>query len=111
MGEAPPHPGPAALAAITHDAYEVDIGAHVFPMAKYRLVRDRLLAEGTIAAGDVMRPDYPPDSHIRLVHTPDYVDRILSGTLSFAEVLRLTPRGGSVLRWAAGRLASSPAAG
>ncbi len=30
--------------------YEVDIGAHLFPTRKYRLVRERLLSEGVVPA-------------------------------------------------------------
>ena len=37
------------LPVVWHRAYEVDIGPHVFPTRKYRLVRDRLLAEGTVS--------------------------------------------------------------
>src|SRR2546428_4669070 len=48
-----PLPAPIGFPAmpvpvVWHRAYEVDIGPHVFPTRKYRLVRDPLLAEGTI---------------------------------------------------------------
>jgi acetoin utilization deacetylase AcuC-like enzyme len=36
------------LPVVAAAAYEVDIGPHVFPTRKYRLVRERLLADGTI---------------------------------------------------------------
>jgi hypothetical protein len=42
----------ADLTVVHHEAYEVDIGPHVFPTLKYRLVRDRLIADGTIGQGD-----------------------------------------------------------
>ena len=45
------------LPVVSHPGYEVDIGPHVFPMAKYRLVRERLLAAGAIAQGDLLAPE------------------------------------------------------
>jgi acetoin utilization deacetylase AcuC-like enzyme len=70
------------LPVVWHPAYEVDIGPHVFPTRKYQLVRDRLLADGTIAPADLARPEPAPDEHVALVHTADYVRKIKTGTLS-----------------------------
>ncbi len=74
---------------VWHPAYEVDIGAHVFPTRKYRLVRDRLLAEGTIQAADLREPAPASDEDVGLVHTVDYVRRINTGSLSRDEQLVL----------------------
>jgi acetoin utilization deacetylase AcuC-like enzyme len=74
---------------VSHSAYEFDIGAHVFPTAKYRLVRERLLAEGTIAPADIVQPDPVTDDDVRLVHTRGYVRKILEGTLSLQERVQL----------------------
>ena len=74
---------------VWHSAYEVDIGAHVFPTRKYRLVRDRLLAEGTIQAADLREPAPASDEDVGLVHTVDYVRRINTGSLSRDEQLVL----------------------
>jgi len=76
-------------AVVYHPAYEVDIGPHVFPTRKYRLVRDRLLAEGTIAAADLVLPAPASDEQVALVHTADYVRKIKAGTLSVEEQLLL----------------------
>ena len=78
-----------SIPVVWHEAYEVDIGPHVFPTAKYRLVRDRLLAEGTIRAEDVRRPEEATDAEVRLVHTPEYVDKIRAGSLSAHEQMVL----------------------
>lgn len=40
-------------AVVWSPAYEVDIGDHVYPTHKYRLVRERLLGEGVIREGDL----------------------------------------------------------
>jgi acetoin utilization deacetylase AcuC-like enzyme len=98
-----------------HDAYDIDIGAHVFPTRKYRATRDRLLQEGTIAPTDIRRPQPATDEQVALVHTPAYLEKIKRDALSIQEVVTLevpfTPElreamwlcaGGSIL---AGKLA------
>ena len=74
---------------VWHGAYEVDIGAHVFPTRKYRLVRDRLLAEGTITDAEVVEPAPAADDDVALVHTADYLRKITTTTLSAEEQLVL----------------------
>lgn len=78
-----------AIPVIFHQAYEVDIGPHVFPTRKYRLVRDRLLQEGTIDADDIVTPRPATDENIALVHTAEYLSKIKQGTLSVQEQLIL----------------------
>lgn len=55
-------------------AYEVDIGPHVFPTAKYALIRRRLVAEGWLAEGEVRQPEPPTDAELLRVHTAEYLD-------------------------------------
>lgn len=71
------------------DRYNVDIGAHVFPMKKYRLIRDRLLADGVATAADFVEPEPASVEDALLVHTREYVDKLLDGTLSPFEIARL----------------------
>ena len=101
-------PGPR-LPVIFHEAYEVDIGAHVFPTAKYRLVLERLLAEGAIAENDVLRPEPATDADVLRVHTSDYVTKILTDTLSWMERARLEVPFSPALRDAAWRCAGGSA--
>ncbi len=77
------------LPIIHHPAYEVDIGAHVFVTAKFRLVRERLIEEGTITEADILTPEPATDRDMALVHTPEYIEKILTGRLSMAEQLLL----------------------
>jgi acetoin utilization deacetylase AcuC-like enzyme len=86
---------------VWHPAYEVDIGPHVFPTQKYRLVRDRLVAEGTISEADVVAPQPAPDEQIVLVHTAEYLRKITTGTLSSEEELMLEVPYSPALREAA----------
>jgi len=58
--------------------YEFDIGAHVFPTDKYRLVHARLLADGLARQEDFVEPPEPDPADVRLVHTPEYVDDLLN---------------------------------
>jgi acetoin utilization deacetylase AcuC-like enzyme len=74
---------------IYSDAYYLPIGAHVFPAEKYRRVRDRLLAGGIAEAGDFLEPEAASDRDILLVHTPEYVRKLKTGTLSPREEMEL----------------------
>jgi acetoin utilization deacetylase AcuC-like enzyme len=55
-------------------------------MQKYRLVYERLLAEGTLAQAHVIQPGLATMADLLLVHTRDYVDRFLTGEMSTKEM-------------------------
>ena len=74
---------------IYSDAYYLPIGEHVFPAEKYRRIRERLLANGVADADDFLEPQLASDEDILLVHTPEYVDKLQTGTLSSREELAL----------------------
>jgi acetoin utilization deacetylase AcuC-like enzyme len=74
---------------IHHPAYEVDIGAHVFPTRKYRLVREWLLAARIVREDTFVIPEPVTDPDVRLVHTAEYVAKIREGRLSAMERLTL----------------------
>jgi acetoin utilization deacetylase AcuC-like enzyme len=70
--------------------YYADIGpGHVFPIRKFELVRDKLLAEGTVEPAEIVEPGPAPLEDVLLVHTTDYVSRLCSGNLSPKEIRRL----------------------
>src|SRR5260221_8863741 len=71
------------------DAYYLPIGAHVFPAEKYRRIRDRLLTDGVAEANDFLEPQTASDQDIFLVHTPEYVHKLKTGTLSPREQMEL----------------------
>jgi acetoin utilization deacetylase AcuC-like enzyme len=62
--------------------YDLDLGSHVFPASKYRLVHDQLLRSGTITPSDVIEPEPASWSHLALVHTPEYLAKMRDGTLT-----------------------------
>jgi acetoin utilization deacetylase AcuC-like enzyme len=74
---------------IYSDDYYLPIGQHVFPAEKYRRVRDRLLAGGVAEAQDILRPEPATDQDILLVHKPEYVNKLKTGTLSAREEMEL----------------------
>src|SRR5215475_10128172 len=71
------------------DDYYLPIGAHVFPAEKYKRIRDRLLASGVAQAEDFVAPRPATDQDILLVHTPAYVQKLKTGTLSAREELEM----------------------
>ncbi|MGH7648979.1 MAG: histone deacetylase family protein [Gemmatimonadaceae bacterium] len=62
---------------------------HRFPMAKYRLVKERVIADGILPAGQVLEPERATAGDVRLVHTERYVHDIDSGELDPASVRQL----------------------
>src|ERR1700738_581051 len=64
------------------DDYFLPIGAHVFPAEKYRRVRDQLIQTGVAEPTDFLTPEPASDQDILLVHTPQYVHKLKTGTLS-----------------------------
>ncbi len=70
--------------------YYADIGeGHVFPIKKFELVRDKLLAEGTLQANEIIEPQSAKVEDLRLVHTENYITRLVDGTLTTKEVRKL----------------------
>ncbi len=70
--------------------YFADIGdAHVFPIRKFELVRDLLLAERTLHIDELIEPEPASTEDLLLIHTDDYISRLVSGTLTDKEVRKL----------------------
>src|SRR5881394_2595181 len=74
---------------IYSDDYFLPIGQHVFPAEKYRLVHQQLLSSGIATKDDVLTPQPATDQDILLVHTPAYVNKLKTGTLSAREEMEL----------------------
>lgn len=80
---------PRRFPVIWSDAYEVDIGPHVFPTVKYRLVKDRLVREGVIEEAELIRPEPATEQDLRRVHTPEYLEKIRTGSFTPYELWTL----------------------
>ncbi len=74
---------------IYSDDYYLPIGAHVFPAEKYRRVHDRLIQTGVAAPSDFLAPQPASDQDVLLVHKPEYVHKLKTGTLSAREELEM----------------------
>jgi acetoin utilization deacetylase AcuC-like enzyme len=74
---------------IYSEEYYLPIGQHVFPSEKYRRIQRRLLETKVAEAGDFLTPEPASDQDILLVHTPQYVEKLTTGTLSAREELQM----------------------
>ena len=74
---------------VYHERYFLNLGEHVFPAQKYRYLRDRLLRTRFAEEADFVEPEPATDDDVRLVHDPDWVAKLRTGTLSYADILRL----------------------
>lgn len=74
---------------VYHAGYNLDLGAHVFPARKYRLIRDGLVAKGIADPADILVPEPAADEDVLRVHTAAYVHKLKTGTLTASEQMRL----------------------
>ncbi len=74
---------------VYEDRYDLNLGTHVLPSQKYRLVHDKLQADGIAAPTDILAPAPAEDEDILRVHTQDYVRKLKTGTLSATEIMVL----------------------
>jgi acetoin utilization deacetylase AcuC-like enzyme len=63
--------------------YHIDIGLHVFPTEKYRLVREQLVDV------DFVEPVPATWEQLALVHTAEYLDKLQHGTLTPEDIAQL----------------------
>ena len=71
------------------DRYGIDLGQHVFPTRKYRLVHDDLLRRNLVRSADIIQPHPASWDELALVHTSEYLTRMREGTLSDNELAEL----------------------
>ncbi|MEO1523565.1 MAG: histone deacetylase, partial [Cyanobacteria bacterium J06633_2] len=62
---------------------------HRFPMSKFGKLYNLLLSDGVAQPHQFHRPELPSHEWLPLVHTPDYIQRYCSGTLSEKEQRRI----------------------
>lgn len=62
---------------------------HRFPMEKYRLLRERLLATGFVEPENLIEPQAVSEDDLRRAHDPRYVQRVLLGHMTDDEIRRL----------------------
>ena len=62
---------------------------HRFPMVKYSMLRERVARDGMCGPKELLTPRVVTDEEILRAHTPDYLRRVVSGSLSDKEVRRI----------------------
>jgi acetoin utilization deacetylase AcuC-like enzyme len=73
-----------------HEGYGIALpAAHPFPMSKYPLLKNRLMADGVLTAPDLLEPEPIDLETVALVHTRDYLEKLESSALSVQEQRRL----------------------
>ncbi|HEY7728150.1 MAG TPA: histone deacetylase [Candidatus Eisenbacteria bacterium] len=72
--------------AVVHgDGYYADIGIHVFPMEKFRLVREEIVRRGLVRDDEIVPPVPATVEQVRRVHDREYVEKLIHGRLSALE--------------------------
>ncbi len=74
---------------VYHPGYDLNLGDHVFPSQKFRLLRERLLGDGFAAPEDFVEPEPASEADLLLVHDRNWVERLRTGTLTFYDILKL----------------------
>ena len=62
---------------------------HRFPIAKYAMLRERVVAEGIVRAAHVHDAARATDADLRRVHTTDYLHRFTTGQMTASEMRRI----------------------
>jgi len=78
------------LPLVYHDDYSPPFpDGHRFPMEKFRLLRDHLVASGLTSDDELRRPEPCPADILALAHERAYIERYCSGELGREELRRL----------------------
>jgi len=74
---------------IYHERYDLNLGKHVFPSQKFRLIRRALLDQAIADENDFLRPVPAADEDILRAHTADWVRKLKTGALTASELMKL----------------------
>jgi acetoin utilization deacetylase AcuC-like enzyme len=74
---------------VYHPRYDLDLGPHVFPSQKFKMVRDTLLEEHVADDSDFLEPAPAADEDVLRVHTPAWVRKLRTDSLTLSERMKL----------------------
>jgi acetoin utilization deacetylase AcuC-like enzyme len=74
---------------VYHPRYDLNLGPHVFPSQKFKMVHDTLLEEGLASADDFIQPEPAADEDVLRVHTPAWVKKLQTDSLTLSERMKL----------------------
>src|SRR5256885_5426803 len=74
---------------VYHPNYDLNLGPHVFPSQKFRLIQLMLLRVGIAGPEDCVLPEEATDADLLRVHTPEWIGKVRNGTLTASEIMKL----------------------
>jgi acetoin utilization deacetylase AcuC-like enzyme len=74
---------------VYHPRYDLNLGAHVFPSQKFRLIAEELVSSGIADTSDFLTPQPASDEDLLRVHTSSWVNKLKTGTLTASEIMKL----------------------
>ncbi|MEY2527052.1 MAG: hypothetical protein QOE73_1823 [Verrucomicrobiota bacterium] len=74
---------------VYHPRYDLNLGPHVFPSQKFRLIAEELVSSKIADSTDFLTPQPASDEDLLRVHTPSWVNKLKTGTLTASEIMKL----------------------
>lgn len=74
---------------VYHPNYDLNLGLHVFPSQKFRLIQLKLLKDEIAAPADFVLPWEATDEDLLRAHTPEWIEKLRKGTLTASEIMKL----------------------
>jgi acetoin utilization deacetylase AcuC-like enzyme len=74
---------------VYHEGYDLNLGQHVFPSQKFRLISEKLKKDGIARDENFLRPEAADDADILRVHTESWVGKLKTGTLTHSDIMKL----------------------
>src|SRR5271165_2682908 len=74
---------------VYHPRYDLNLGAHVFPSQKFRPIAEKLVHDGIATPQDFLEPESASYADLLRVHTPDWITKLKTGTLTLSDVMKL----------------------
>jgi acetoin utilization deacetylase AcuC-like enzyme len=74
---------------VYHPSYDLNLGPHVFPSQKFRLIQLKLLQDEIADPEDFALPSEATDEDLLRVHTPEWIEKLRTGTLTASEIMKL----------------------
>lgn len=74
---------------VYHPNYDLNLGPHVFPSQKFRLIQLQLLRDNIAGPEDFLLPGEATDEDLLRVHTPEWIGKLRNGTLTLSDIMKL----------------------
>ncbi len=74
---------------VYHPDYDLNLGPHVFPSQKFRLIQLMLLREEIAVPEDFALPEEATDADLLRVHTREWIGKLRNGTLTASDIMKL----------------------